>query len=154
MLLLVIRIAHVGRAGIGRMGQKTASFHTMKLHATVTQSYQTVTGYDAAGIDINAQRYRHSVFLMPELAPQAWQISAFEQLTPEHFTPILAHNPELIILGSGVRQHFVHPRLQSSLLARRIGLESMDNQAACRTYNILMAEGRKVALALILAGEP
>lgn len=126
----------------------------MKLHATATQAYQTVTAYEVDSVDINAQRYAYSVVLMPELKPQAWQISAFEQLQAEHFTPIIAHDPELIILGTGNKQHFVHPRIQSGLIStttqRRIGLESMDNQAACRTYNILMAEGRKVALALIL----
>lgn len=126
----------------------------MKLHATATQAYQTVTGYDAGGIAINACHYAHSVFLMPELAPQSWPVSTFAQLQAEHFNPILQHDPELLILGTGERQHFVHPRLQATLLERRIGLESMDNQAACRTYNILMAEGRKVALALILAGQP
>ena len=126
----------------------------MKLHATATQAYQTITAYTADSVDINAQRYTYSVLLMPELQPQAWPISAFAQLQAEHFTPIIAHDPELIILGTGERQHFVHPRLQASLISSRtqgrIGLESMDNQAACRTYNILMAEGRKVALALIL----
>lgn len=126
----------------------------MKLHATATQAYQTVTAYEVDSVDINAQRYAYSVLLMPELQPEAWQISAFDQLQAEHFTPIIAHDPELIILGTGNQQHFVHPRLQSGLISttsqRRIGLESMDNQAACRTYNILMAEGRKVALALIL----
>ena len=56
----------------------------------------------------------------------------------------------MVILGTGPRQRFVHPRLIAALTARRIGVETMDNPAACRTYNILMAEGRRVALALIL----
>ena len=55
-----------------------------------------------------------------------------------------------MILGTGQRQRFAHPKLLSGLLTRGIGVECMDNQAACRTYNILMAEGRKVALALIM----
>ncbi|MEN9867191.1 MAG: hypothetical protein RL748_2781 [Pseudomonadota bacterium] len=122
----------------------------MKLHATATQTFQTVTAYDTDSVDINARRYTHSVLLMPELPPEHWEINAFEQLRPDHFRAILAHNPELIILGTGSRQHFIHPRLQAEVTGHRIGLESMDNQAACRTYNILMAEGRKVALALIL----
>jgi uncharacterized protein len=123
----------------------------MKLHTATTEAYQTVTAYDQDSVDINAQRFRHSIILMPELAPTAWQITAFAQLSAEHFTPILHHSPELVILGTGNEQHFVHPRLQTALTSRRIGLESMNNQAACRTYNILMAEGRKVALALILS---
>jgi len=56
----------------------------------------------------------------------------------------------VVILGTGRKQRFVHPKLTSILTSRRIGIECMDNQAACRTYNILMAEGRKVALALII----
>ena len=67
---------------------------------------------------------------------------------------IAALLPDVVILGTGQRQKFVHPRLMQSLNAKRIGVECMDNQAACRTYNILMAEGRKVALALILPGLP
>ena len=63
---------------------------------------------------------------------------------------LAATEPDLVILGTGERQRFLTPGLMASLMARRIGLECMDNQAACRTYNILMAEGRKVALALIL----
>ncbi len=124
----------------------------MKLHSTNTEAFQTVTAYDSDSVDINAQRFMHSVILMPEVPAQAWQIQAFGQLSADHFTPILQHNPELVILGTGISQHFVHPRLQTELTRRHIGLESMDNQAACRTYNILMAEGRKVALALILPG--
>jgi uncharacterized protein len=63
---------------------------------------------------------------------------------------IAAHSPDLLILGTGAKQRFAHPRLINGLLTRGIGVECMDNQAACRTYNILMTEGRKVALALIM----
>jgi uncharacterized protein len=124
----------------------------MKLHQTATQAYQTVTGYQSDSIDINGQRFGYSILLMPERVPQAWPISDFAQLHSEHLAAIMAHEPELIILGTGNAQHFIHPRLLQGLHARRIGIESMDNQAACRTYNILMAEGRKVALAVILPG--
>ena len=58
----------------------------------------------------------------------------------------------MVVLGTGERQRFVHPRLTASLLAKRIGVECMDSHAACRTYNILMGEGRKVTLALIIDG--
>ncbi len=126
----------------------------MKLHQTATQAYQTVTGYQADSIDVNGQRFGHSVLLMPELAPQAWPVSDFAQLHPDHLAAIMAHEPELIILGTGSRQRFIHPSLLQAVLARRIGVESMDNQAACRTYNILMAEGRKVALAVIFPDSP
>lgn len=121
----------------------------MKLHATSTQQYQTVTAYDDAGVEINLARFGASLVVLPEAAPAPWPVAAFDRLTVEHFAQIDALSPDVVILGTGRRQRFVHPKLTTVLTARRIGVECMDNQAACRTYNILMAEGRKVALALI-----
>jgi uncharacterized protein len=121
----------------------------MKLHSTQTQQYQTVTAYDTAGVEINAVRFTHSLIVLPEVFPVAWPVVSFDSLTVEHFLQIDAALPDVVILGTGQRQRFVHPRLTSALTTRRVGVECMDNQAACRTYNILMAEGRKVALALI-----
>ena len=123
----------------------------MKLHHSSTRQYQTVTGYhDDGGVDINAQRFAHSLIVLPESAPRAWPVASFGALTEEHFALILADAPDVVILGTGARQRFIHPRLSAALIGRRIGVECMDNDAACRTYNILMGEGRKVALALII----
>lgn len=121
----------------------------MKLHSTPTQQYQTVTSYDDHGVEINLIPFAHSLIVLPEIKPVAWPVSSFDALTAEHFEQIDAITPDVVILGTGARQHFVHPKLTAALTSRRIGVECMDNQAACRTYNILMAEGRKVALALI-----
>ncbi len=126
----------------------------MKLHATTTQQYQTVTGYEADWIEINAIRFGHSLWVLPERLPEAWAVTDFDDLQASDFAPIEASAPDLLILGTGASQRFASPRLLAGLLGRRIGVECMDNQAACRTYNILMAEGRKVALAVILAGAP
>jgi uncharacterized protein len=126
----------------------------MKLHATTTQQYQTVTGYDETGVEINALSYTTSLIVLPETAPVVWPVTSFEALTTEHFAQIDATQPDVVILGTGSKQRFVHPRLSAVLTSRRIGIECMDNQAACRTYNILMAEGRKVALALIIESSP
>lgn len=122
----------------------------MKLHTTTTQQYQTVTAYDETGVELNTVRFTHSLIVMPERAPVAWPVDSFEALTAENFAQIEALAPDVVIVGTGSRQQFVHPRLIAALTARRIGVECMDSQAACRTYNILMAEGRKAALALIL----
>lgn len=121
----------------------------MKLHSTPTQQYQTVTAYDEDGVEINMKRFDHSLTVMPETAPTQWPVSSFDALQTEHFEQIAASSPDVVILGTGGRQRFAHPRLTTPLTSRRIGVECMDNQAACRTYNILMGEGRKVALALI-----
>ena len=122
----------------------------MKLHVTSTQQYQTVTGYDDDWIEINAIRFDYSLIVLPEIAPMAWPVTSFEALEASDLEAIAAHSPDLLILGTGKKQRFAHPRLMSGLLSRGIGVECMDNQAACRTYNILMTEGRKVALALIM----
>ncbi len=122
----------------------------MKLHATPTQQYQTVTGYDDDWIEINAIRHTSSLIVLPEVAPVVWPVHTFDALSENDFAQIAATAPDVMILGTGARQHFIHPRLIADLTARRIGVECMDNAAACRTYNILMAEGRRVALALIL----
>jgi len=122
----------------------------MKLHSDNTQQYQTVTGYDASGVEINAERFNYSLLVMPETPPRPWNVTRFEDLTGEHFEQIALDEPDVVILGTGERQRFVHPRLIASLSARHTGVESMDSQAACRTYNVLMGEGRKVTLALII----
>jgi uncharacterized protein len=122
----------------------------MKLHASDTKKYQTVTGYDETGVEINAERYNYSLIVLPEIAPRAWDAPTFESITAEHFDIIGADSPDVVILGTGARQRFIHPRLTAALTMRRIGVECMDSQAACRTYNILMGEGRKVTLALVI----
>jgi uncharacterized protein len=122
----------------------------MKLHSATTKQYQTVTGYDDQGVEINAERFAFSLIVMPETAPRPWNVSNFEALSAAHFERIEEDKPDVVILGTGARQRFVHPRLIASLSARHIGVECMDSKAACRTYNVLMGEGRKVTLALII----
>lgn len=122
----------------------------MKLHSTPTQQYQTITAYDADSVEINAIAFRHSLIVLPETKPALWPVERFDNLNAADFAQIEATRPDVVILGTGNRQRFIHPKLISSLTSQRIGVECMDNQAACRTYNILMAEGRKVALALIM----
>ena len=123
----------------------------MKLHNSVNAAYQTVTAYDDTGVEINAVRYDHSVLVMPEQPPTAWPVTSFEQLDAQAFAALAALQPDVVLLGTGERQRFAHPSLTAPLTAQGVGVECMDNKAACRTYNILMGEGRKVALALIIA---
>ena len=126
----------------------------MKLHSDNTKQYQTVTGYDDSGVEINAVHFAYSLIVLPETAPRAWPVATFEALSAAHFEQIAADAPDVVILGTGARQRFVHPRLIASLSARHIGVECMDSKAACRTYNVLMGEGRKVTLALIIDPAP
>ena len=122
----------------------------MKLHSDNNEKYQTVTGYDSSGVEINAQRFNFSLTVMPEVPPRPWHVTRFEELTAAHFEQIAQDRPDVVVLGTGARQRFVHPKLVASLSSMHVGVESMDSQAACRTYNVLMGEGRKVTLALII----
>src|SRR5438445_13098859 len=106
----------------------------MKLHHTPTQQYQTVTAYDDNGIEINLVRFDYSLLVLPETPPVVWPVRSFERLDPEHFAHIASTDPDVVILGTGKRQRFVHPKLTTMLTARRIGVECMDNQAACLPY--------------------
>jgi uncharacterized protein len=120
----------------------------LKLHPSGLTSLNTFTGYGANFVLVNAVRYESSILVMPEvLAP--WEAASFAELKEEDFSPIVAMQPEVVLLGTGEKLRFPHPRLTRRLAEARIGVEVMDVQAACRTYNILMAEERKVAAALL-----
>ncbi|CAN5272175.1 Mth938-like domain-containing protein [soil metagenome] len=122
----------------------------MKLHSDTTASLNTVTAYGDGWIDINAQRHPHSVLVFPDSPVQPWSVEQFEQIDEAALAAAAIDRVELIVVGTGARQRFIHPRVLVSLHQRGIGVESMDTRAACRTYNILMAEGRKVAAALLV----
>ncbi len=123
----------------------------MKLHPHRPSALNTVTGYGDGYVEINAQRYQSAIVLMPERPVEAWPVEGFDGLSAGNFAALLAMQPEIVLLGTGPRQRFPHPRLTGALAAARIGLEAMDTGAACRTYNILMSEGRQVLAALLLS---
>ena len=122
----------------------------MKLHQSNNQQYQTVSGYFPGGVEINGRPFDYSLLVLPESAPRPWPVNRFEDLSLEHFEQLAAEQPDVVILGTGERQRFVHPRLTTPLTSKQVGVECMDTNAACRTYNILMGEGRKALLALII----
>ena len=122
----------------------------MKLHQDSSGALNTVTGYGADYVEVNLERHTGSIIMMPESPVTPWPVQAFDALTPELFEMLLPFAPEVVVFGSGERLRFPHPRLTAALAAQRIGVEAMDFKAACRTYNILMAEGRRVAAALLL----
>lgn len=123
----------------------------MKLHLDSNPSLNSVTAYGQGYIEINRQRHAQAVLVRPEGDVLAWGVDSFEALTGEHFAAILEHTPEVVLLGTGERQRFPHPSLVAALTNARIGIEIMDTGAACRTYNILMGEGRRVLAALLPA---
>lgn len=109
-----------------------------------------MTAYGDGYVEINLQRHQGSLIVMPELPVRSWPVTSFAGLEAAHFNMLLDDAPELVIFGSGARLRFPHPKLTAALAERRVGIETMDLQAACRTYNVLMAEGRKVAAALLI----
>jgi uncharacterized protein len=125
----------------------------LKLHADTPTALNTVTAYGPGFIEINKVRHSSAVVLTPARV-DPWPIAAFEALAEADFERLRALDPEMVLLGTGARQRFPHPRLSRALAEARIGLEVMNTSAACRTYNILMAEGRKVVAALMPESSP
>lgn len=122
----------------------------MKLHLTQAEGNQLVTGYGTGWVEINGTRYSQSLIVLPNLLIPDWPVGDFVSLSEDSFRRLLELKPEVVLLGTGEKHRFLHPRISRELTAANISLESMDTAAACRTYNILMAEGRHVAAALIL----
>ena len=122
----------------------------MKLHASAPSALNTFTAYGEGYVMVNSQRFEVNLIVLPEkILP--WNVADFATLKESDFEVFLEMNLEILLLGTGPKQRFPHPRLGRALAARRIGIEAMDLQAACRTYNILMAEERRVAAALLFA---
>ena len=124
----------------------------MKLHTSRPGSANTFTGYGEGYVVVNGERHESSLIVLPDRV-LPWSATGFQALTEDDFETLARLDAEILLLGTGRRQRFPHPRLTAALTRARVGpqlgLEVMDLQAACRTYNILVAEGRKVAAALL-----
>ena len=106
--------------------------------------------YAAGRIVVNQEAYTRSLIVLPQQINADWGPPNFDALAAAHFEALAALNPEVVLLGTGQRQRFPRAELLTALVAARIGWEVMDTAAACRTYNILMGEGRNVAAALLM----
>jgi uncharacterized protein len=122
----------------------------LKLHADSPTALNTVTAYGSGFIEVNQFRYSQHILVAPDRPVETWDVAGFDALDANRFDQLLALAPELVLLGTGVRQRFPDPLMLQKLTAARVGCESMTTTAACRTYNILMAEGRRVVAALLL----
>ena len=110
----------------------------------------TITGYGAGWVSVNAEKFTRHVFVDAQRGSALWLCPGFEGLQAEHFDLFAGMQPELVIFGSGERLRFPSPACLQGLYAKRIGVETMDTQAACRTFNFLAAEGRRVIAALLV----
>ena len=115
---------------------------------------QSILGYGPGWIGLGsngvAEKIEHSIVIGSRGEKFDWLCSRFEELTEEHFSRLADSRPELVIFGSGTRLRFPPPVFLRGLMAQRIGIETMDTLAACRTYNILAGEGRNVITALLM----
>jgi len=124
----------------------------MKFHLQAP-TFNVVTGTGPGWVRVGTTEYRDNIVLLPDSVIAGWAPQGLDALTEADFASLLAHAPEMVLLGTGERQRFLHPRLTQALAAARIGVEVMDTRAACRTFNILVAEDRRVAAAIIVRQE-
>ncbi|MCU7881623.1 MAG: Mth938-like domain-containing protein [Candidatus Thiodiazotropha sp. (ex Lucinoma aequizonata)] len=110
----------------------------------------SIQGYEQGEITVSGTRYSQSFVVLPDQIFADWRPATFQDLLLEDFAFLANLAPEIVILGTGATQHFPHPGITQPLIDNRIGLEVMDTTAACRTYNILMSEGRRVTAGLFM----
>jgi uncharacterized protein len=132
---------------ISRMGGIVPA---MKFTLETTSRVNLIRGYSSQEIRIGEQRLLGSCIVNAESLIAEWVPKTFAELAPEHLEPILALKPELVLLGTGPSQRFPPAVIRGTFAARGVGLEVMDLGAACRTFNILVQEERRVVAALFL----
>jgi len=121
----------------------------MKFHLQ-TPAGTLVTGPGDGWIKVGVTEYRENCVLTPDGVKTGFAPDGVDGLRAEDFARLLDLHPEILLLGTGASQRFLHPRITQPLAAAHVGLEVMDTRAACRTFNILLGEGRRVVAALIL----
>lgn len=122
----------------------------MKLQADLPEGTNVIHACSRTDVSVNGQVHTSSIVVPGDAPLEAWPAANVAELTQEHFAQLVRFRPELVIFGSGPTLRFVHPSLLRPLIEAGIGMETMDTPAACRTYNILMSEGRRVLAALLI----
>ena len=121
----------------------------MKLHLANPGETKLFTAHDKDHVMVNDERYDHSIAVIAGEVRSDWAVADFDSLSAAHFDYFLSLKPDVLLLGTGSIQRFPHPRLYRSLTDAGVGVECMDTPAACRTYNILVMEDRKVVAAIL-----
>ncbi len=122
----------------------------MKISQAVSNQKFAIRAYEKGKLIINQQAYYKSLIVTPEQLMPEWRPQSIEDLTAVDFDELIALKPSMIILGTGEKQIFPSPPLYAEAINAGIGVEVMNTPAACRTYNILMSEGRSIAAALMM----
>jgi uncharacterized protein len=121
----------------------------MKFHLQAPTG-NVLTGFGPGWVRIGTQEYRENVVLTAERIGTGFAAHGFDALEEADYATLLTDSPEIVLLGTGEKQRFPKPSLLRTLIDARVGIEVMDTRAACRTFNILVAEGRRVTAALIV----
>ncbi|HAO34451.1 MAG TPA: Mth938-like domain-containing protein [Candidatus Competibacter sp.] len=122
----------------------------MRFNLEVDAHHQFIRSYGPGWVNVSEREIRQSLIVTPERLVSDWPPQSFAELEEGHFAAVVALEPEIVVLGTGLRQRFPAPKLLRPVLDRGIGVEIMDTAAACRTYNVIMLEGRRVAAALLM----
>ncbi|GAA4806444.1 Mth938-like domain-containing protein [Lysobacter hankyongensis] len=124
----------------------------MQLHLERPDHEFFLRGADGAGALVNDRRLTASFLLSPDTLVESWPVRDVAAMSPADLEPLFALSPELVLLGCGDRQTFPPAATLAACLSRGIGLETMTNAAAARTFNVLASEGRRVVAGFVLAG--
>jgi len=122
---------------------------TLKLHLADYGETKQFTAHAHDHVIVSGERFDHSIVVLAEAVREDWAVASFDELSEAHFTYFMDLKPDVLLLGTGPKQRFPHPRLYRALTDAGIGVECMDTPAACRTYNILVAEDRRVIAAIL-----
>jgi uncharacterized protein len=122
----------------------------MKLHLAAVGGSNQFTGYGTGYVSVNNTRYERSIVVTPDALHENWNVASVDAMAADALAFLLGLKPEILLLGTGATLRFPRPATLRDFAQAQIGVESMDTAAACRTYNILMAEGRNVVAAIIV----
>jgi uncharacterized protein len=122
----------------------------VKFELDEAQGRNTFTGYGEGYVAVGGKRYSSSLVVSGDRLVTDWPATSVEALGPDHLAAIAELKPEIVLLGTGAKFTFPEQSLLAPLYKAGIGVEVMDTPAACRTYNILLGEGRNVVAALIV----
>jgi uncharacterized protein len=139
------------RPGCRASADAASDNHVMKMRADRIEGQNAIARHGPEGVVVNGVEHTESVVVPWRGDVTPWHAESFESLAPDHFARIAALKPELVIFGSGARLRFPAPALLRPLIDAGIGVETMDTAAACRTYNVLLAEGRSVVAGLLFS---
>ena len=122
----------------------------MKFHLIQSDNKNLITGYDLNWVEVNQERHHSSLIVTPNQLLLEWPVKSIKDIKENSFEAIESLNVEIILLGTGNIQEHLEPKMLEFFSKKNMAVECMNNQSACRTYNILANEERKVLLALML----